>query len=649
MGKNLTWHRKTPKDGAAVLCLLIGSFFVAMAAGETHFHWNSWQPWVCMCDLHKQARIRHFVVWAANITLNLKASEFWQEKACALDDCFMCTSEECPSSVKRSGFLPVFQGLSSPKPHEVEIPLPVHLDFPSYDSLPVVDDTGENEEPDGSSRRALERPSCPAPAGQAALSEPREEPGAAAPAMGSGGSFPAWLLVFLVVPPRIADAAPSQGSLPSPLACKDLPRWLNKPSQRCCYRCPKAYSQKTECPTDLGGCEKRPCQPDHYLNEAGATPHCEPCVTCMPDRHLVEKLPCSPHANRVCQCQSGWYCTLQAKTTCVLCVPLTTCKPGFGVKNEGTSDRDTVCQECPPGTFSDQDSRTQTCKPHTDCAKLNKTTVSKGTPTHDEHCLGQPVGQTVMPVGTAGVLLGTTPASILGRTTSGRSDEFNTTHVAGVFLVKKTPRDNVDLVLLGAGLLCVLVLLAGLLMLRRRRACKAWIVPQGAKCEQTFCHVSNQVKICGKRINGLNAAESSPGEGDPMNPEPLAEAPEDDSSLETERAPVFDPDGAELVQMDGDAFVEAPLHNHTSNRIEKIYIMRADTVIVGSVSEAPSGKICPAREEDGDSRTQEGVEGEELAVHYPEQETEFYPGSDITTPVEEEWEFCYSSEKPLDV
>lgn len=67
--------------------------------------------------------------------------------------------------------------------------------------------------------------------------------------------------------------------------------------------------------------------------------------------------------------------------------------------------------------------------------------------------------------------------------------------------------------------------------------------------------------------------------------------------------------------------------------------MRADTVIVGSVSEVPAGKSCPAKGEEGICGTQEDAEESEVDMHYPEQETEFSPGSDITTPVEEEWEF----------
>lgn len=68
---------------------------------------------------------------------------------------------------------------------------------------------------------------------------------------------------------------------------------------------------------------------------------------------------------------------------------------------------------------------------------------------------------------------------------------------------------------------------------------------------------------------------------------------------------------------------------------EKIYIMKADTVIVGSISEVPSGKNCAARGCESSVDAQENVE-EELAMHYPEQETESFRGNDVTVPVEEE-------------
>lgn len=68
---------------------------------------------------------------------------------------------------------------------------------------------------------------------------------------------------------------------------------------------------------------------------------------------------------------------------------------------------------------------------------------------------------------------------------------------------------------------------------------------------------------------------------------------------------------------------------------EKLYILKADTVIVGSVSEVSSGKNCAARGCESNVDAQENME-EELAMHYPEQETESFPGNDVMVPVEEE-------------
>lgn len=74
---------------------------------------------------------------------------------------------------------------------------------------------------------------------------------------------------------------------------------------------------------------------------------------------------------------------------------------------------------------------------------------------------------------------------------------------------------------------------------------------------------------------------------------------------------------------------------HTNNKIEKIYIMKADTVIVGTVkTEVPEGRSLagPAAPE---------LEGElemDHAPHYPEQETEppLGSGRDVMFSVEEE-------------
>lgn len=114
---------------------------------------------------------------------------------------------------------------------------------------------------------------------------------------------------------------------------------------------------------------------------------------------LVEKEPCSFNSSRVCECRPGLFCQTPVLNTCIRCQQHTVCKPGFGVKvrgrnsylsslpflilaigldlmhfgwlvlscyyYSGTSMNDVTCEECPSGTFSDQNSSTDICKPHT--------------------------------------------------------------------------------------------------------------------------------------------------------------------------------------------------------------------------------------------------------------------------------------------
>ncbi|NXS04742.1 TNR1B factor, partial [Oxylabes madagascariensis] len=84
-----------------------------------------------------------------------------------------------------------------------------------------------------------------------------------------------------------------------------------------------------------------------------------------PEPDLVEKQPCSFNSSRMCECRPGLFCLFSVTNTCTRCQHHSSCKPGFGVKIRGTSENDVTCEECPPGTFSDQDSSTDICKPHT--------------------------------------------------------------------------------------------------------------------------------------------------------------------------------------------------------------------------------------------------------------------------------------------
>ncbi|XP_078415372.1 uncharacterized protein LOC144691181 [Cetorhinus maximus] len=111
--------------------------------GVPVFQWNEWEPWVCMCDIGKQGRIRYFVVSSETAKRNVDLEEFWQVKPCALADCKFCQTTECPipevgeTAASRFGRRPPRPAAGSLRIADTK---PAQAN--SYDSLPVIDDVG---------------------------------------------------------------------------------------------------------------------------------------------------------------------------------------------------------------------------------------------------------------------------------------------------------------------------------------------------------------------------------------------------------------------------------------------------------------------------------------------------------------------------
>ncbi|NWZ23118.1 TNR8 factor, partial [Asarcornis scutulata] len=410
------------------------------------------------------------------------------------------------------------------------------------------------------------------------------------------------------------------------------------------------YSKRKACPMDPAEDCMR-CGPEQYLNEESQKPHCDACVVIVcysicffpAESDLVEKVPCSFNSSRVCECRPGLFCQTAVKYTCMRCQQHTACKPGFGVKVRGTSTTDVACEECPPGTFSDQTSSTDICKPHTDCAKLNKVAQSKGNATHDEVCLDQ-LPSYLTP--------GTFSTRFSNETNN--SDllrlEANLVTISSALLSaattenpSPTPKENAPASTLptsdkgetttGVGLvwgvvLSVMLLLVGMLLFWKWKMCKKRILILKGKRE--FLKL-----LCWKNI--MLTTDQGPEEKELIDRNlPL----ETNNNLVSSTEKAYSPDLSltDVTQSNGnapDCPVDSRVRDHTNNRIEKIYIMKADTVIVGSISEVPGSKNCAARGCESDVDIQENTE-EELEMHYPEQETESFPGNDVMVPVEEE-------------
>ncbi|NXH68091.1 TNR8 factor, partial [Hydrobates tethys] len=425
-------------------------------------------------------------------------------------------------------------------------------------------------------------------------------------------------------------------------SCDTLGNWFyDETSRSCCYQCPSGYVKKKACPRDPDEDCMR-CGPEQYVNEEFQKPRCDACVSCAKESDLVEKEPCSFNSSRVCECRPGLFCQTPVLNTCIRCQQHTVCKPGFGVKVRGTSTNDVTCEECPSGTFSDQNSSTDICKPHTNCAELNKVALSEGNATHDQVCLDQL--PTYLTPSTLSMRfsnetsnselrrfeesLVTIASILLHATTENPSSTPEEKALAGTFPTSAKGEMTTGGLLLWGVVLSVIVLLVGMLLFWKWKVCKKQILILKRKRE--FLKLLYWQKI-------ILTTDSGPEEKELIDRVlPL----ETNNNLVCSTEKTYSPDLSltDVTQSNGnapDCPIDSRVRDHTNNRIEKIYIMKADTVIVGSVSEVPSGKNCAARGCESNVDAQEDME-EELAMHYPEQETESFPGNDVMVPVEEE-------------
>ncbi|XP_027738376.1 tumor necrosis factor receptor superfamily member 8 [Empidonax traillii] len=449
-----------------------------------------------------------------------------------------------------------------------------------------------------------------------------------------------------------------QTSLQISLTCDTRGNWFyDETSQSCCYQCPSGSVNKKACPQDPSADCIR-CGPGQYVNTENLRPRCDACVLCK-ESDLVEKEPCSFTSGRKCECRPGLFCQLNHPYTCHRCQPHTPCQPGFGVQVRGNSTHDVTCEECPAGTFSDQSSSTDICRPHTDCAKLNKVALSKGNATHDQVCLDQSptyLTQSTLPTR----LSHETNHSDLRRleeslvtTASGDLPSATTTEnpsstpeekaLSGTFPTSAKGEMTMGGVVLWAVVLCVIVLLGAVLFFWKWKLCKKRILVLKGKphLHSVIAHkygLKSPGPDLGHRCAKILLSPESGPEEKELIDRTLPLETNNNLVSSTEKAPSPPRGVAEVTPSSGnspDCPVDSRVRDHTNNRIEKLYIMKADTVIVGSIAEVAGGKNCPGRGCESNSDTQEIVE-EELAMHYPEQETESFPGNDVMVPVEEE-------------
>uniref|UniRef100_A0A8C0CVJ5 TNF receptor superfamily member 8 n=1 Tax=Balaenoptera musculus TaxID=9771 RepID=A0A8C0CVJ5_BALMU len=334
------------------------------------------------------------------------------------------------------------------------------------------------------------------------------------------------------------------------------------------------------CPQGSADCRKQ-CDPDYYLDRDG---RCTACVSCSGD-HLVEKTPCMWNSSRVCECRPGMFCATSATNSCARCVTRPICPPGMVTKLQGTAERDTTYEPPPPGT-------------HSNCSTNAEDSGVPASPTPSLISLADSLTGKTSPISTS------TPISF--------SSTGKPTLVSGP-------------VLFWVILTLVVVVSFGSFLLCHRRGCRKWMGQKLHLCYpvQTFQPKLEPVDSRPGRnptqlIRRVSVAEPGTEEQGLMSPPAVETCPNLESLQLLEASPASSPSTPmDLPEPRGTT-------EHTNNRIENIYIMKADTVIVGTVKakvpegQGPVGPAGPEFEEDLEV---------DHAPHYPEQETEPLTGS----------------------
>nr|XP_010348616.2 tumor necrosis factor receptor superfamily member 14 isoform X1 [Saimiri boliviensis boliviensis]XP_010348617.2 tumor necrosis factor receptor superfamily member 14 isoform X1 [Saimiri boliviensis boliviensis] len=145
----------------------------------------------------------------------------------------------------------------------------------------------------------------------------------------------------------------------------------------CCPKCSPGYRVKQAC-GELTGTVCEPCPPGTYITHLNGLNKCLKCRMCDPAMGLLATRNCSRTENTLCSCGPGHVCVLQDGDHCAACQAYATSSPGQKVQEGGTEGQDTLCQNCPPGTFSPIGTL-EGCQHRTKCSSWLETEAGPGT------------------------------------------------------------------------------------------------------------------------------------------------------------------------------------------------------------------------------------------------------------------------------
>ncbi|XP_071349636.1 tumor necrosis factor receptor superfamily member 1B [Trachinotus anak] len=160
--------------------------------------------------------------------------------------------------------------------------------------------------------------------------------------------------------------------------------YMPEGTKRCCKKC-RPGERLIETCTETTDTVCKPCERDQHMEGWNFANNCFACEKCKSKKGLQHAQHCSPTTKARCKCMPGMYCMMGFDDLhCTECRKYSLCKAGYGVSVPGTAKSDVKCEQCPDGTFSDKNSNTDRCQPHTNCH--GSAVVRKGNTTSDNVC-----------------------------------------------------------------------------------------------------------------------------------------------------------------------------------------------------------------------------------------------------------------------
>uniref|UniRef100_F7F590 Tumor necrosis factor receptor superfamily member 16 n=1 Tax=Ornithorhynchus anatinus TaxID=9258 RepID=F7F590_ORNAN len=136
-------------------------------------------------------------------------------------------------------------------------------------------------------------------------------------------------------------------------------------SGECCKACNLGEGVAQPCGVNQTVC--KPCLDSvTYSDTVSATEACKPCTECVGLQSM--SAPCVESDDAVCRCTYGYY---QDERT-GLCERCQVCEVGFGLMYSCLDKQNTVCEECPEGTYSDEANHVDPCLPCTICEETER-------------------------------------------------------------------------------------------------------------------------------------------------------------------------------------------------------------------------------------------------------------------------------------